>query len=158
MTFRRDIGFLTVVALALTACAAPPNPAPSPETGKPGSPKPAPEISRAETSTITLEEFYQLHESGKALVFDARPSFVYQFGHIPGAINLPKSRCAEGIAKRDDEIKSALAAGKTLIVYCTGLTCPDAHAVATQLSISGHPASVFKGGWDAWREAGMPVE
>lgn len=124
----------------------------------PADKKPVVNNDRAKISTITLEEFFQLHESGKALVIDARPSFVYQFGHIPGAINLPKKGCAEAIAKRDAEFRSAVAAGKTIVVYCTGLSCPDAHTVANHLAACGIPSSVFHGGWDAWQEAGMPVE
>jgi rhodanese-related sulfurtransferase len=109
-------------------------------------------------SSISLEDFFLLQESGKTLVIDARPSFVYQFGHIPGAINIPKSRCDELIAKRDAEFRSATAAGRKIIVYCTGLTCPDARTVADHLAARGISASVFEGGWDAWKEAGMPVE
>ncbi|MDP3851615.1 MAG: rhodanese-like domain-containing protein [Luteolibacter sp.] len=109
-------------------------------------------------SSISMEDFFLLHESGKTLLFDARPSLIYRMGHIPGAINLPKSRCDERIAVRGAQIRGALAAGKTIVVYCTGITCPDAHTVAMRLSSSGHPASVFSGGWDSWKEAGMPVE
>lgn len=143
-------------AFALAGCATAPDQTPSPQPPKPDPAKPA--TSRAEIPTLGLDEFFQLHQSGKALVFDARPLFVYNFGHVPGAIHLPENRCADEIANRQNEIRGALASGKTLVVYCTGVTCPDAHSVAARLAAAGHPASVFTGGWDAWREAGMPVE
>jgi rhodanese-related sulfurtransferase len=141
------------VSLMLAACSAPAKNVAQPETRKPVSEKPG-----AVVATITLENFFQLHESGKALVIDARPSFVYQFGHVPGAINLPKSRCDEEIAKRGAEFRSAVATGKTIVVYCTGSHCPDARTVADHLAISDIPSCVFQGGWDAWKEADMPVE
>lgn len=113
---------------------------------------------RGEVTSISLEQFFELHQSGKALVFDARPAFFYGLGHIPGAVHLPKGNCDEEIHKREAEIKAALGNGKTIIVYCTSLTCPDARTVARHLSGFGYPASIFSGGWDAWKEAGMPVE
>jgi len=159
MRFRWNIGSIAATAsLILAACTMPADDVVQPEIIKPDSRKPTAEKPRAEVSTISLEDFFQLQESGKALVIDARPSFVYQFGHVPGAINLPKNRCGEAIARRDAEFRSAIASGKKIVVYCTGLTCPDAHAVADHLAASGISASVFPGGWDAWQEAGMPVE
>ncbi len=153
-----NIGFIPAAAFILAACATPAKNAAQPEMRKTDAVKPAVKTPLVEVSTITLEDFFQLHESGKALVIDARPSFVYNFGHVPGAINLPKSRCGEAIAKRGAEFRRAIAAGRTIVVYCTGPACPDAGTVADHLAGSGMPSSVFHGGWDAWQEAGMPVE
>lgn len=156
MRLRWNIGFPAAAGcFILAACSAVVSPPPSPP---PAPPKPIAAKTRAEVSTIPLEDFFQLHESGKALVIDARPSFVYHFGHVPGAINLPKSGFAEAIAKRDAEFRKTIAAGRTIVVYCTGLTCPDARTVADHLANSGISASVFEGGWNAWQEAGLPVE
>ena len=113
---------------------------------------------RGDVSSISLEDFFLLQQSGKALIYDARPGFFYGLGHIPGAISLSKNNCDEKIAAREDEIKSALVNGKTIVVYCTSLTCPDARAVANHISGFGHPAKIFSGGWEAWKDAGMPVE
>lgn len=159
MTFRRHIGFIPAAAsLIFAACTASvPDPAPS-KLKKPDVSKPAPEKTRAVVSSISLEDFFQIHESGKALVIDARPSFVYQFGHVPGAINMPKKRCGEEIPQREAEFRKAIAAGRKIVVYCTGTNCPDAGIVAGNLATSGIPASVFHDGWEAWHEAGMPVE
>lgn len=159
MTSRWHIGFPAAAAsLLLAACSAPTKPAAAPEIRKPDSPKPVSTTPRAEVSTVSLEEFFQLHESGKAFVIDARPSFVYQFGHVPGAVNIPKNRCAAEIGKRGAEFRNMSATSRKIIVYCTGPNCPDARAVADQLAMSGISASVFAGGWEAWHEAGMPVE
>lgn len=166
MTSGRNMGLLLAAACAIPACAPTPRgtqpskPARSTaETpARPESTQATPKIAPGRVSTISMEDFFLLHESGKTLLFDARPTLIYRLGHIPGAINLPKNRCDEVIAVRNGEIRNALAAGKTIVVYCTGTTCPDAHTVAMHLSGSGHPASVFPGGWDSWKEAGLPVE
>jgi rhodanese-related sulfurtransferase len=156
MTLGRHIRYITAaVPLLLAACSAVVSPPPCPP---PPTPKPAAAKLRAEVSTISLEDFFQLQESGKAVIIDARPSFVYAFGHVPGAINMPKNHCEEMIAKREAGFRSAIHAGKKIIVYCTGPNCPDSRTVADHLALSGISSSVFPGGWDEWKEAGMTSE
>jgi rhodanese-related sulfurtransferase len=147
-------------ALALTACVQPPpQPATKPAPAeKPQYKKPPRMNGRGELTSISLEQVFQLQQSGKALIYDARPAFFYGLGHIPGAINLPKNNCDEAIHQREGEIKAALATGKTIIVYCSSITCPDARTVAVHLSGFTFPASIFSGGWDAWKDAGLPTE
>ncbi len=113
---------------------------------------------RGEVSSIGLEPFFALHQAGKAMVFDARPSFIHKLGHIPGAINLPKENCDTTIAAMEPSIRSALASGKTIVVYCSGFTCPDARTVARHFSGFGYPATIFSGGWSSWTEASLPTE
>jgi len=154
----------TVLALALAACAGPVKTAPTPapekaaQAEKPKFKKPVRMNGRGKLTSISLEQVFALQQSDRALIYDARPGFFYQLGHIPGAINLPKNGCDEAIHDREGEIKAALAAGKTIIVYCTSITCPDARALANHISGFGYPASIFTGGWDAWKDAGMPTE
>lgn len=166
--------FVPVVALALAACATKPagppfdgvaddahlDPAEAQKAAdkKPEYKKPVRMTGRGDISSISLENFFMLQQSGKALIFDARPAFFYGLGHIPGAINLPAKKCDEKIAAREQEIKAALAEGKTIVVYCTNLMCPDARTLAIHISGFGHPAKIYSGGWDGWKEAGMPVE
>ena len=102
--------------------------------------------------------FFTLQQSGKALIFDARPAFFYNLGHIPGAINLAKNRCDEAIHAQETAIKAAVDAGQTIVVYCSSSSCPDARTVAIHISGFGYPAKIFYGGMDEWREASMPTE
>ncbi len=165
MTLEWKSAVILVAALVLGSCAAPSAgpqlEAPASPTAEPSKPafKKKPRLNgRGKIASISLEEFFALHQSGKLLLFDARPAFIYQMGHVPGAINLTKHNCDQKIHDRESMIKSALAEGKTIVVYCTGVMCPDARAVAMHLSGFGYPSSIFSGGWDAWSEAGMPVE
>lgn len=113
---------------------------------------------RGKVSSISLTDAFALQQSGQALIYDARPAFFHHLGHIPGSVSLPKSNADRQIHNREQEIKDALAAGKTLIVYCTNFACPDARAVARHLSGFGYPSSTLTGGWDAWVESGLPTE
>jgi rhodanese-related sulfurtransferase len=169
MTPFRAPSLVAALGLTLAACtqpapqeapaapAAPSTAATAPEIEKPFKKKPRMN-GRGEITSISLEDFFVRHQAGNAMIFDARPGFIYQLGHIPGALNLTKHNCDAKIHKLEPQIKAALAEGKILVVYCSGIMCPDARAVATYISGFGYPASVFSGGWDAWTEAGMPAE
>ena len=163
MTRHATLLAILALSLALPACA--PSPPPRPPATPAQPPAPAPPFNkpvrmngRGKLSSISLDDFFTLQQSGKALIYDARPAFFYHLGHVPGAISLPKNHCDESINAREAEIKAALAAGKTIIVYCTSFTCPDARTVAIHIAGFGYPAKIFSGGWEAWREADMPGE
>ena len=163
----RLITALLAMVLAHTACAPKSqsrggeqsidilNQATNPE---PKTKKPVRMNGRGELSSISLEEMFALQGSGDALIFDARPAYLFHLGHIPGAESLPKSDCENSIAKMDERLKSTVAAGKPIIVYCSGLLCPDARTVAIHISGYGHPAKLFSGGYDAWKKAGLPTD
>ena len=153
---------VSLLACACSLCACAPdqgNDSPSPET--PASKetkykKPVRMNGRGEVSSISFEEFFARQEAGKVLLYDARHPIFYRIGHIPGAINIPLNDCDTTIHEREEEIKTALAEGKTIVTYCSGITCPDARSLARHISGFGYPASVFSGGWDAWNDAGLP--
>ena len=113
---------------------------------------------RGEVTSISLDQAYALQQSGNVLIYDARPSVFYHLGHIASAISMPKSICDDVITAREAEIKTAIAAKKPIVVYCTGLLCPDARTVAMHLASFGYSSSVLEGGWDAWKEGGLPTE
>ena len=125
---------------------------------KPKTKKPVRINGRGDISSISLEEMFALQGSGNALIFDARPGYLFHLGHIPGAESLPKSDCENSVAKMDERLKSAVAAGKPIVVYCSGLLCPDARTVAMHISGYGHPSKIFSGGYDAWKKAGLPTD
>ena len=125
---------------------------------KPKVKKPVRMNGRGEISSISLEEMFALQSSGKALIFDARPGYLFHLGHIPGAESLPKSDCENSLAEMDERLKSAVANGSTIIVYCSGLFCPDARSVAIHISGYGHPVKIFSGGYDAWKKADLPTD
>ena len=113
---------------------------------------------RGKVTSISLTDLYALQQAGKALTYDARPGFFYHLGHLPAAISLPKTDCDEVITKREAEITASLVAKKTIVVYCTNWLCPDARTLANHLADFGYSSAVFEGGWDSWKESGLPTE
>lgn len=161
MTGRWSTTFAGGLAVALASCA---NPAPQ-EPMKPAVSStfmeksvPVPPKPRGTVSAISMEDLFALQQNGQLLLLDARPSFFYSLGHIQGAISMPKGGSAEHIKLREEEIKTALAAKKTIVTYCTNASCPDARSVAANLSEAGFPCSVLVGGYESWKESGLPVE
>ena len=116
---------LLALAFALVSCAAPHGQTTDPSRKSSGlnSPQPGPAYKqpvrmngRGAITTIPLADFFTLQQSGKALIFDARPAFFYGLGHIAGAINLSKNGCDEAIHARETELKAAVAAGSAFEV------------------------------------------
>ncbi len=113
---------------------------------------------RSKVTSISLTELFTLQQSGNVLLYDARPGYFYFLGHITGAINLPKADCDAQIEKREAEIKAAISAKKPIVIYCTNLLCPDARTVATHLAGFGYSSSTLTGGWESWKESGLPTQ
>jgi len=117
-----------------------------------------PQSERGIVSSISMEKLFELQGSQDILIYDARPSVLYREGHLPGAISMPKSICKDVIMEREAELVKAKAFKKPIIVYCSGRLCADAKAVANHLSLAGYSSSIYSGGWDEWKQAGLPTE
>ncbi len=151
---------LALCTLAIVSCV--PAPAPPPlADGKPVSkPKLIPSTykSKGAATSIGLDELFQLQQADKALIYDVRVPYFYQIDHIPGAINWPYTDYAAQVEARDIEIQNALKAGKTIVVYCFNLGCPEARGVGRKLARRDYQISIFSMGIDSWRSAGLPLE
>jgi rhodanese-related sulfurtransferase len=161
MTRRWSTTLAGVLAVGLASCAKPASQEPvKPPTAPAAKEKPAPKppAPRGRITSISMEDLYLLHQNGQVMLLDARPSFFYSLGHIQGAISMPSGGSAEHIRLREEEIKTVLAAKKTIVLYCTNAACPDAHNVAENFSKAGYPCSVLAGGYESWKESGLPVE
>lgn len=107
---------------------------------------------------IMLGDLFQLQQENRALIFDVRPAFVYQLGHIPGAVNWPKASFNSQLSAHEPQIAAARAVKKPVVLYCVDFACPDARTVASWLAERGHHVSILEGGWDAWKTGGLPSE
>ena len=159
MTFHRSPFLTAAIAFGLASCAQPARQAAAPETPVAAEKKPVRMNGRGKITSISLTDLFALQQADQVLLYDARPGFFYSLGHLPGAISLPKSAdCDAQITRREAEIKAALAAKKTIVIYCTNLACPDARTVAIHLAGFGYSSSTLTGGWEAWKESGLPTE
>lgn len=104
---------------------------------------------------IGVLEAEDLWAGGRAVFLDARPEFLFLEGHIPGSRNVPY----EMDAARLPEDILALPPERTLVVYCEGGECRSSLDLAKLLHDGGlRDLRVVAGGWDAWKQAGLPEE
>ncbi len=113
---------------------------------------------------IGLEQAAQIYRYANDFTFwiDARSPELYAAGHIKGAHLLhfydqasTQAEIAAAIAERQPE---------ALVIYCKGKDCTDSHHLAEDLmgkDLGGRSFTnifVYHDGYDAWYQAGLPVE
>lgn len=84
------------------------------------------------------------------LVLDVRSTDAFNEGHLPGALNIP---LADLKAKFN-----TLPKDKTLVTYCSSITCALAPKAALQLAEAGFKVMEMYGGYSTWTSYGFPVE
>lgn len=114
--------------------------------------RPPPPLAPVLDDTQLLQDALSRPET---VLVDARADFFYEMGHIPGAINMPlDDHNSESLAAW----KRTLPPGATIIVYCSDSLCPMAAQLAEKMMALGLAPKIFKPGFDAWEEMGLPVE
>ncbi len=92
---------------------------------------------------------------GLHVFVDARDDDHYESGHIPGALQCDHYRIDQFLPT----VVSIAAAAEKVIVYCNGGECEDSLAVCGDLLQADIPRAkilLFKEGWQAWIQAGLP--
>ncbi len=92
---------------------------------------------------------------GLHVFIDARDDEHYEAGHIPGALQCDHYRIDQFLPT----VVSIAAASEKVIVYCNGGECEDSLAVCGDLLQADIPRAkilLFKEGWQAWIQAGLP--
>jgi rhodanese-related sulfurtransferase len=99
---------------------------------------------------ISQETAFKLFREGKATFIDVRSNEQFSFGHIKGAVSIPRSQ----ILSRFSEVLP----GKTVITYCAcGAEEASGNAAMTLLSHGVKNVFALKGGWKDWKGAGHPI-
>lgn len=105
---------------------------------------------RDSLEAISRQELLQRSKEGLVTVLDVRPPEEYDFGHIPGAVNVSVEdieKCLRSLPK-DQEI----------IAYCRGPYCVLAFEAVATLRGKGFKARRLEEGYPEWKAAGLPVE
>ncbi len=103
---------------------------------------------------IGLERMREIVRSG-AIVIDARTAGEYEEGHIPSAILVDYYEMGRYL----DVVLPRISPEQEITVYCAGPDCEDSELLARELYTMGYTnLRVFKGGYEEWIAAGLPVE
>jgi rhodanese-related sulfurtransferase len=107
---------------------------------------------KADVPRLTPAELAPLIESGDAVVIDVRGSVPYKLGRIAGATWVPLGKVSE--------LAASLPKEKLLVAYCTcgaeELSLEAAMVLAQKHGFER--VAVLKGGYPAWKDAGLPVQ
>lgn len=126
---------------------------PRPDDGTCGADDPANAVPIVER--VSIEEATQLLGEPLVTFVDARPSYHYVGGHIPGAMNLP-AEDAEGVL---DSQSLPIPPDGQVITYCDGVTCEQSEYLGLLLRQRDvcQRVRVLEGGWQAWVAAEAPT-
>lgn len=115
----------------------------------------SPAVKKGEITSVDLPRLFDMRVNDSCLLIDVRPGLIHSIGHISGSISLPKKSFEAKYPKVKPQIDAALAAKQTVVLYCADVNCPDGYAVGKLLAEKGYSTSIYKGGWDEWKAAGV---
>jgi rhodanese-related sulfurtransferase len=100
------------------------------------------------TGPVELDRWIKTGEDNLVVV-DVREAEDFAKGHVPGAINLPKSRWdnPQGLSK-----------DKTNVIYCYTQQCHLAANACVRFAGQGYPVMELEGGFEIWKEHDLDVE
>ena len=100
-------------------------------------------------------EVRRIVDQKEMLVLDARPAFIYEEGHIPGALSFPLDEFDQRLPQLLHMVKK----DSPILVYCSGLECTDSHTFASRLmDLQFSRVRVYGGGFAQWQEMGFEIE
>ncbi|MEO0340977.1 MAG: rhodanese-like domain-containing protein [Bacteroidota bacterium] len=104
-------------------------------------------------------DLFKLVESKRVVVLDARPEVFHRLGHVPGALSFPRGEFSTKAEEHRTILRNAAEQDIPIVIYCASLTCKDADLVSEGLaSVGMHDHWIFRPGWSAWKQSGLPIE
>ncbi len=99
-------------------------------------------------------QVWEAFDRQDAVFIDARPADEYEYGHIPGAINVPWLDRDRHLAA----LRRQVPPDRRIIVYCDGETCEASEKLSAWLKDRGwKQVFVFTDGYPSWLAAGMEI-
>lgn len=98
--------------------------------------------------------------AGTAIFIDARDSYEFECGTIPGAINMPFEYLPEGeLDHYLDSLLPGVPKDQTLIVFCSGDDCDlSLHLARNLLDYQYSAIQIFFGGAREWERFDLEIE
>lgn len=107
----------------------------------------------AGATTVDATQAKELFDQ-EALFIDLRKENMWNAGRIPGAVWLEMKTAFTQEALEAEAEKS-----EALVFYCSGVRCPrSAKACEKALGWGFTNVYYFRGGFPAWKNAGLPIE
>jgi rhodanese-related sulfurtransferase len=100
-------------------------------------------------TTGPVELNRRIERGDDIVVVDVREEEDYEKGHIPGAINLPKTSWETYEGLRKDTLN---------VLYCYTHVCHLAATAAVEFAGKGYPVMEMDGGFEAWKDNDLPVQ
>ena len=95
-------------------------------------------------------ELQKAIDAGEDLnIVDVREAEDYQKGHVPGSVNLPKSRWSSRDGLREDIPN---------VLLCYSALCHLAATAGAEFATAGFPVLEMDGGFEAWKDHELPIE
>lgn len=114
-----------------------------------------PAVPPGKITGVEMGQVFTMLQTGNVHLVDVRPPLFFHLGHIDGAVNFPLKKYEASSVDNLPLIEQALASGKVVVLYCQNVKCPDAYKTAQKLIKLGHSVSIYKGGWEEWKKAGL---
>ena len=112
----------------------------------------------AEIETIPVAEAMRLLDDDDVLFIDIRDiRELNREGRIPGAAHMPRGMLEFWVDPQSPYYREVFASGKKFVLFCAG-ALRSALATQTLQRMGLEPVAHIEGGFDAWREAGGPVD
>jgi rhodanese-related sulfurtransferase len=103
---------------------------------------------------LDFVQVWEAFDRKDATFIDARPADEYEYGHIPGAVNVP-------LLERDRHLpalRREIPPERKIIVYCDGEECEASEKLSAWLKDRGWKnVYVFTDGYPSWLAAGMEI-
>ncbi len=104
-------------------------------------------------TTISADMAKALHDRGVPFV-DVRTKDLFEAAHIPGATHLELFSTFD-----EPNLLKAAAKDKEVVIYCAGPGCKRSSKACTKaVSWGFEKVYYFRGGFPAWRAAGLPTD
>lgn len=114
-----------------------------------------PSYEEGDPELLRLDQALAKFQSTEIVFIDAREPEDFALGHIPGAVNFP----FDWYDEYADSVLPDLDKGREIVTYCGGADCELSLYMGRQLRTEGYEkVTIFFGGYEAWQEAGLPVE
>lgn len=111
-------------------------------------------LSVAETRTL-FDEDPEFEHTAIVDIRDVRE--LYREGKIPGAIHAPRGMLEFWADPESEYHREVFSSGKRLVLYCAK-SHRSALATETLQRMGLNPVCHIGGGFEAWKQAGLPVE